>query len=277
MNLAEANIHPETQPRHICVFGSPKSGKTELVGSLAKIKKLWWLDLEHGINTLLRADSVANPYLKNIEYFSIPDHPNFAVGVETVLKVLKGGKGGSICHEHGVYCCADKLCKDPGKTSAIDTLTFTPNDVLVIDSYSQLVESTVNHIMRKDIKAENWDAFPGWDEYKKEGNILATIGGRIQTAPFNVAVITHEDMIKMEDGSTNKMVPIGGTTNKSRTFAKYFDDVVYTEYDGVGYKAYCSASEKRNAIVGSRTGKKLIEVSSDGKSKKQLGLDVFFS
>ena len=38
----------------VLIFGSPKSGKTQLAGGLAKKFKLIWFDLESGINTLLK-------------------------------------------------------------------------------------------------------------------------------------------------------------------------------------------------------------------------------
>lgn len=45
-------------------------------------------------------------------------------------------------------------------TSPIDLGGFTNNDVLVIDSGSQLSSSVMNMIRRADIAADKWDSKP---------------------------------------------------------------------------------------------------------------------
>ena len=50
MKLSEVSTNSAVK---ILVYGPPKTGKTSLVGKLAKTHKLHWLDLESGIKTLL--------------------------------------------------------------------------------------------------------------------------------------------------------------------------------------------------------------------------------
>lgn len=139
--------------------------------------------------------------------------------------------------------------------NAIDVLKLdVKQDIVVIDSYSQLAESSLNWIMRDSLAKDDFDKKAGWDEYGKQGRILDRIGSTIQVAPFNVIVISHEIMVDMEDGTTKKVVPIGGTSNASKVFAKYFDDVVYVEVKNKAHVWTASTTGKANVLAGSRAG-----------------------
>lgn len=241
--------------RKILVYGPPKVGKTDLVGGLASIKRLWWFDLEDGIKTLLHSPRMKKEWLNNIELFRIPDTQTFPVAIETVLKVIKGGKQ-SICHAHGtVNCVRCKPLGDAGATT-IDVGSFTNDDVLVIDSGSQLSASAMNYIQRELILKDNFDKKPDWDDYAKQGRILDRIFSILQQAPFHVVCITHENLVEMEDGK-KKLVPIAGTSQFSKTFAKYFDDVVYCEIVAKKHRAASSTTYSGSVTAGSRTGKEL--------------------
>lgn len=242
-------------PRHILVYGPPKSGKTVAVGRLAEKLRLKVVDLEDSIKSLANPEVFKPEWANNVEVFSIPDKQTYPMGIETILKILKGTKT-DVCHLHGKASCPQPACKQPGAFSSIDLSAFTQDDVLVIESYSQLAESAMNYIMRDAIAKDNFDAKAGWDEYGKQGRILERIGSTIQVAPYNVIVTSHELMIEMEDG-TKKIVPIGGTSNASKVFAKYFDDVVYCEVVNKKHRLISSTTAKPNVLAGSRAGKVL--------------------
>lgn len=240
--------------RHILIYGPPKSGKTEAIGRLAEKYKLWYFDLEDSIKTLVHNPRILPGWLENIELFHIPDKQTYPMGIETMLKVLKGGSS-TICHQHGKVSCP--ACKPPAPTTTININELdNKKDIVVIESYSQLAESAMNYIMRDAIAKDNFDAKAGWDEYGKQGRILERIGSTIQVAPFNIVVSSHEMMVEMEDG-TKKIVPIGGTSNASKVFAKYFDDVIYSEVFNKRHRLISSTVSKANVLAGSRGGKDL--------------------
>lgn len=230
----------------LLVYGGPKSGKTSLVGKLADTKRLWWFDLESGISSLLKGGY----NLDNIEYFKLPDSQGYPIAVETILKVIKGGEQ-KICHAHGKVSCP--MCKTPDLYSVIDVSKFTTNDVLVIDSVSQLSASIMNYIL-KDRLIKDQDTKASFDDWAKSGLLLDRIFSILQNASFNTACISHESMVDLEDGR-KKIVPIAGSSNVSKVFAKFFDEVVYTEILNKKFRAYSSADTcSVNAIVGSRSG-----------------------
>lgn len=253
------NDYAPSAARKILVYGAPKTGKTELVAGLAEEKKLWWFDLEDGIKSALTSPRIKKEWLANIEYFHIQDTQIYPVAFDTLLRTIKGGKH-EICHAHGAIGCM-KCKAAQAATSPIDLGGFTNNDVLVIDSGSQLSSSVMNMIRRADIAADKWDSKPDWDDYAKQGIMLDRIFSILQQAPFNVVVISHESLVEMEDGK-KKLVPIAGTSNFSKTFAKYFDDVVYAEVVNKKHRFASSTTYSGSIVLGSRSGKELEKMES---------------
>jgi len=253
----KASDYVASAARHVIVYGGPKTGKTELVGTLAKRFKLHWFNLDGGIKTLFRPDSFARPYLDNIELYNIPDSQQFPIAVETMLKSLKMGSH-KICHKHGKVSCPAPECKAEGSFSLFEPEKLdVRKDVVVIDHYTQLMDSVTNWIHKDALAKDDWSNIKStYDDWAKHGAISDRFGSIIQNAPFHVVVMSHEIMSDMEDG-TKKIVPVGGTRNKSGDFARYFDDVIYTEIMGGEYKAQVSAGDKSRTVIGTRSGKKL--------------------
>jgi len=259
--------YSDIQARHILVYGPPKSGKTVMVAQLAKHFKLWWLDLEDGIKSALNPGLMTPEQIDNIELFPIPDKQTYPMAIETLLKVIKNPSS-KICHKHGKVSCPE--CKLPEQSSELPLASFdVKRDILVIDSWSQLSESAMNYIKKADIAKDNYDAKPDWDDYAKQGRILERIGSTIQVAPFNVIVISHELMVEMEDGS-KKIVPIGGTSNFSKTFAKYFDDVGYMQIFNKRHDCITSTTAKASVLAGSRRG---IDLKSGESLARLFGIE----
>ena len=251
MKLAD---YKQSAARKICVYGDPKTGKTDLVAQLAEKKKLWWFDLDDGIKTIFSSPRIKQEWWDNIELFKIPDTQIMPIGARTMLKVIKGREV-DVCHMHGAVTC--QLCKkDGGLSTSIDLSKFTNNDVLVIDSVTQLAQSAMNDIQYKSIVAEKYDDKPTWDDYFNQGRIMDRIFSTIQQANFNVVVISHTVMTEMEDGS-KKIVPVGGTREFSSKFAKYFDDVVFCEIVNKRHNFSCSSTYKNSVISGSRANREL--------------------
>lgn len=227
----------------VLLFGPPKSGKTELAGKLAEHFKLIWFDLENGYVTLTK---LPHAWQENIEVISIPDNASYPIAIETMMKVLKGGKA-TICEAHGKVDCG--LCKSKnGLTTTINLSEVTPDTIVVIDSLSQLTASTVASISKDkpvDFKFE-------FDEWRKLGALLHFCLSHVQNAPYNCICITHESEVEMEDGK-NKLVPSAGTGNFSRNTAKYFGHVVYVEVKNRAHRAASSTTFATNILTGSRT------------------------
>lgn len=227
--------------KRILVYGAPKTGKTVLVGQLAEKLELKWFDLENGAASLL--SNVQAKYHDNIELFQIPDTKVMPIAAETILKVFSGVKC-IICEEHGKVNCP--ICKNTGTEICLNDLKL--NQAVVIDSATQLTSSVMNHIAR----GKPDDYRPDWEDWRMQGALLDKIFSMIQQASYNVIVISHESLVEMEDKKM-KIVPVAGSSNFSKTFAKYFDEVIYCELVNKGHRFGSSTGYAMNVLSGSRS------------------------
>ena len=235
--------------RHILVFGAPKiGGKTRLVGELSRVYKLKWFDLENGRTTLYQLPLEAQ---QNIDMFVIPDTKEYPIAAETITVVLKGLKT-RICNTHGKVSCAICIKNNPSDFSEICLNEMKEDEILVIDSMTQLSNSIMSHIGRG--KDDLWK--PEWEHYRTQGAMLDRILSTIQNAPYHCIVITHEQSVPLEDGK-ERLVPVAGTTNFARNTAKYFDEVIYAEVKNRRHICASSTTYSPVILTGSRTGVEL--------------------
>lgn len=228
--------------KRVLVYGGPKTGKTVLVGKLAEAGfNLKFLQLENGAGSLIT--NIDPKFHDNIELFLIPDTKIMPVAAETVLKVVSGVKA-VICEEHGKVSCP--LCKNTG--TLLDVNSLGPRDILVIDSATQLTNSIISHICRNKPDDYKMD----FDDWRMLGTLMDKIFSLVQQADYNVITISHEALVEMEDKKM-KIVPVGGSSNFSKTFAKYFDEVVYCELANKTHRVGSSTNYAMNVLTGSRS------------------------
>jgi hypothetical protein len=233
-----------SKSHRVLLFGPPKSGKTQLAGETSKEFNLLWVDLENGIDTLLK---LPEEQKERIEVLSLPDTRSYPIAIETCLKMIKGTKG-KICEAHGKWDCP--ICKKDSRPMIEVELNSLPQDTIVVfDSLTQLTNSAIAHITR----GQPDDYKLNYDDWGNLGKLMDTFLSHVQQAPFNVICISHETEAEMEDGK-NKLVPTAGTRNFSRNTAKYFDEVVYCEVKNKRHIAASSTLYNGNILTGSRTG-----------------------
>lgn len=257
--MTETKVSPI---KHILVYGPPKTGKTELVGNLAEKLNLFWCDIEFGSDTLYK---LPREYQERITIVKIPDSKAFPMGYQTLVKMFTAGKG-SVCVKHGAFNCP--ICKKEGAlVDEFDFSKFGPEDVFVIDSWSQVVLSIIGIVTKgkaDDYKMERDD----WLHVKQAVENLATM---IQAAPFHIVVISHDEMVEQLD-KTSKIVPVGGSRNTSRNFAKYFGEVINAGIVNKKHKFTSSTTATNNIITGSRSDT-VLEKSDNPKLLTVFGLE----
>lgn len=258
------------QPNHsILLYGHPKTGKTRLVGTAAKIpaiKRIFWFDLENGAETLLHM-GLTEEELAKITLVSIPDTRESPRGCETILKAFSSKTPIKICDIHGKVGCVE--C-DKAKASVTEFCmsSLTHDDLVVLDSGSQLGDSALAMAMAgKPVEAK-----PGWDEYGLQVKWLGDVCSVIQAAHFtNFVVITHVIPIEEELNGVkkDKLYPLIGTKAFCQKVAKYFGTVVYTEIKLGKHAAGSSSTYKTEVMTGSRVNVQ-IEKNSDLSMKSIL-------
>lgn len=244
MNLTE---YHDDERKRIMVYGDPFTGKTTLVAKLAEKFKLKWVDVEHGASSILR--NVPKEFHKNIDLIQIPDSKVNPIAAETVLKIFDGSKC-VICAVHGKVSCPLCVKETTALYSTICLREMAADEILVLDSCTQFSNSIMWHITRKQAV----DYKPEWDDYAVQGRLLDKVFTQMQGGHYNCVIISHAAMVGTEKSEKiTKLVPIGGTTNYSRTFAKFFDDVVYCELLNGKHKFTSRTGASPQVITGSKS------------------------
>lgn len=255
--------YKEKETNKVLVYGRAKVGKTAFVGKLAEKYKLHWIDLEDGVKTLLNPSLLPAQYHQNIDIVRIPDTQTIPMAIETVLKIIKGGEC-RICWKHGKVGCV--LCsKEPSLTDSFTTIhldKFTKEDVLVIDSVTQLSLSALNAVIKGELLKDNWEYKATFHDYRAQGFMLDRIFGTMQAGNFNCVAISHENLVETEGGK-ELITPAAGTRNFSRNFSRYFDSVCYLDIVNKKHKAFSSTVYDGRIITGSRTA---VDVEKDDAS-----------
>lgn len=241
--MAKLSTVQAANTHRVCVFGPPKVGKTQLVGTLAEKYNLIWFDLENGYNTLLKLPIHLQ---EKIELIQLPDSKVYPIAVETLLKVFSGSPV-SICEEHGKVACS--ICKKDSKPVYDFNINAVPDDtIIVIDSLTQYTNSAIANITRGKPDDYKMD-FNDW------GNLRALVEkllSCVQAAKCSIVCITHEEEVELEDGR-KKIVPVCGSAKSSRNTAKYFDHVLYCEVKNKKHGVGSSTCFSNNILTGSRT------------------------
>lgn len=227
----------------VCVYGPPKSGKTEVVGKLAEHFKLIWIDIENGWTTLTK---LPESWQENIELIAIPDSRRFPMAIETCMKIFQGDEK-KVCEQHGKVDCG--LCKKANAPFVtVNFNTLGPDTIVVLDSGTQLTDSAMSNITKDQDVTYKMQ----FEDYSALGKYLAIVLSAVQQATYNCIVITHEAEVEMEDGKM-KLVPFFGTRNFARNSAKYFGHVVHAEVKNKKHMAASSTVYATNMLTGSRT------------------------
>lgn len=270
----DLNEYHKSKRVKLLVYGPPKSGKTALVGMLAKRFKLHWIDLEQGIKTLLNPALFPPEYRSNVNVINIPDHRFNPVGIDTVRSIFRGGAK-RICYDHGKVACPLCSKRPEARWSEIDLGKFGDDDLLVIDSFSQLAASALSKVTLKAIMAPNGEDYKAtWDDYAAQGALMSEVLSIIQVLDLNIACISHEtdsESINPAPGHKGKVVPVAGTRNASRLAAKYFDEVVYCSILNKKHVANNSTVYDPTVMTGGRSG-----ILLDGKKDGELSLLPLF-
>lgn len=246
--MAKLSALAKSSTQKVLLFGPPKSGKTELAGKLSEYMQVLYFGLENGHATLQKFPM---EWQERIEIVQIYDTPKLPIGINTMLKVMKGGEH-KICDTHGAIGCINCMKNTEASFTVVNLDLLPPTSVVVVDSMTQLVNSAVASITRgkdEDYKMQH-------DDWGNLGKLMNMWLSYIQQARYNLVVISHETEAELEDGKV-RIVPVAGTRNFSRGSGKYFDHVVYCEVKNKKHKAGSATDYSLNIMTGSRTDARL--------------------
>lgn len=231
--------------QRICIYGEPKTGKTELAAGLAEKYNLLWFDLENGYSPLFK---LPKEWQERIDLVRIPDTKGYPIALETMQKVITGAPL-KICHAHGKATCPICMKENAPVTEVcLKDLADKHDTIVVVDSLTQLANSTMNWLTR----GKGDEYAPEWGDYRNQGTLMDKFLGDCQQSTWNIICITHVSEVELEDGK-KRLVPVAGTRNFSRNTAKYFDHVVYCQVKNKKHSFGSRTDFDMQALTGSRT------------------------
>ncbi len=237
------------------VYGLPKTGKTELVATVAEAEEfdtIYWFDPDNGIETVRRMfkdGKISEAALRKIVYIKIPDTRVNPQAIVTLLAAICTRNPVTICEQHGAVACAD--CKREGKGSIpFHYVKLTKRCAIVIDSLSAVGDSALN----KACEGKPSEYKPQLDDYGSVNKWLTDLCITLQAAEVcPVFAITHATVEKDELGN-EKITPICGSSTFSGKVAKYFGTVIYMEKKMGKHKASSTSLSNMGTQAGSRLG-----------------------
>lgn len=246
VNIFEVPSLMETainEHERVILFGEPKTGKTMLAGLLAEFFNVLWFDGDKGLSTL--KNNLPPELLKRIRAIRIPDNTDHPIMCNTMLRVLTGRKY-LVCILHGTTDCP--ICKvTPTNIQVPVELNKLPaNWIAVMDSQTQFYASVLAFAYYKDTGKLPGTGVPddykgNWDYRGIAYQMCDKFGNYMKDLQCQWVSISHETMTEMEDGVSNKIVPVGGSKNISSQYGKWFGSMVYAK----------KANNKHNYISGS--------------------------
>ena len=239
------------KPQSILVYGESFTGKSQLVAEqLAPAFNILWLDLENGLQTLLKLPLELQD---KITYIRIPDTATNPQAVKTVGTLFSAKRPVNVCYAHGKPDCVDAACKQPDGHFVFDASKLDSTWVVVVDSLTQLSDSAmalVNPQTGVFTKGEVTKA--GYDEFGGQGSLLVNILSHMQQAPFSRVFIGHADEVTEETGA-KRIYPVCGTRALSARVPRFFEHVVFAYRKNNAHKVASSTTYQHNIMAGSRS------------------------
>lgn len=215
----------DNEYEHACIYGDAGMGKTLAICLLSEFFPILFFDGDKGLKVAMR--TLPLEMQQRIRPIRIPDNTANPLFYGTMLKVITGRQV-NLCTEHGVIDCP--ICRAGNKQIVPIALNKLPSNWIVgMDSITQFVTSAMSVINKKanGNSADTNDEFKfTFDEWGVLRNVTEKFGNYLKDLECNFLAVSHTLLTKTEDEKTQKVVPIGGTENASRAFAKYFSTVV---------------------------------------------------
>lgn len=258
----EAN-NPQAEPCRVLCFGPAKTRKTWWAGTAAAA----------GFNLTIIDGENGTGILKQLPKSALPNIQRVAVNQSTTGSTMAAFLMLMLEHQEFVYCPRTRKkmalggLKDEQQYYVVDLNLFTQSDVLLIDSWTQIIRDITEDF--KDLN--NLDVFEGkiaaTSSSGKEDKfayfnycnlVLDTIVSRLNGLPCHVIMTAHRDFYTHEvrEGASKRdethVQVLSTSGNQAAKVPAAFGDVIYFELANDGMHSTLSTKGSKTRISGGR-------------------------
>lgn len=234
-------------PMKVLVYGYGKTRKTSWAGAVAKTHMNGiYCDCDNSIPVL---GSVLTPEEQaKLTYVDISDEVNSAKASWFIAALAKGKP--FIWDE-----VERKVCKSrpsaPHDCILVNPSLFTPSDVLIIDSYTQVCNSLfMQYAIENNIDLSEAKKLE-WDDYRWAGQLATFLLTSLMALKCSIILISHvrtyekrrKNKYGVEELVSCRTQPVSVSNNHAETISKYFGEVYYFFKQGTGTKISTKTSD----------------------------------
>ena len=234
------------QPMKALIYGYGKTRKTSWAGSVAKTYLNGiYCDCDNSIPVL---GSVLTPEEQaRLTYVDIGDEVNSAKASWFLAALAKG--------KPFIWDEADKkivksrpACHD---CLLVNPRLFTPSDVVIIDSWTQVCNSLfIQYGIENGIDFSEANKLE-WDDYRWAGQLATFLLTSLMALPCSVIIISHvrtyekkrKNKFGKEELVSCRTQPVSVSNNHAETISKYFGEVYYFYKSGTATKISTKTSD----------------------------------
>lgn len=227
-------------PLKCLIYGYGKTRKTSWAGSVAKTQMNGiYCDCDNSIPVLGSVLSLEEQ--ARLNYVDISDELNSAKASWFIAALAKG--------KPFIWDEVDrKVCKARPQAThdciLINPSLFTASDLLIIDSYTQVVNSLfIQYALENNIDLAEANKLE-WDDYRWAGQLATYLLTSLMALKCSVVLISHvktyekkrKDKFGKEELLGYRTQPISVSNAHAETISKYFGEVYYFYKQGTGTK-----------------------------------------
>ena len=225
--------HTSSSVVKMLLLGTGGSGKTGLIGTLAKDYRLFIADFDNGLDILLDKTVLPIEHRKNVFFKTFYDKAALTAGLLGPSAQAKG---------YGDFVGAMANWTEGGKSMG-NIYSWGPNDIFIIDSLTFLGNMIMNHVLQLSGRAGQK---PQIQDYGAAVDSQEAIIETLYNDAVKCNIIVTAHLTPLGDdlaGGVTKLFPSAIGKKFPPKIGRYFNSVVLVQKSGVG------AAVKRELIT----------------------------
>lgn len=235
------------------IYGAEQTKKTWWTGLLTSCNyNVIYLDCDDGLRIL---QNLPIEDQRKISVLSISDFPDQPVAYDFISN-LKQKSFSWNNTQRKLY--SKKNSEEGDEIITFDRTALSKNDVIVLDSYTALVDSAIlSYGIKHDADMDDAELY-NWDYYYAQQQALNHKLRILLSLPCHVIVIAHQTISDVTKTVGDKVKKVGeeisiasSSRNHAKSIGRYFSDIMYFYLDNFN-KVFITNEREKNRLSGSK-------------------------